>query len=196
MENKKTKPSTEIVKQIFSDASDSYVNEYLTEIKMIQENSKLVIWLMGFSIGLELFIIKELIPLYSVLSCFNKILVVASSSLFILTSVTALLTRIIQTRVTKIKHLIAEAYSHQKTQVLIYFETESSEYYTILRDYLDSSFTKKVHMLEYGESTTLLTNKKNNRKVNFLDKTESLVSILFAIQAVLSICSYVAYLIW
>ncbi|ABG59684.1 hypothetical protein CHU_2428 [Cytophaga hutchinsonii ATCC 33406] len=65
----------EKLEKIICQTSDTYIKDYESKIKHIQEKSKLSLWIIGLSIGMELFTLNKL-KSEDISDCFNFLLII------------------------------------------------------------------------------------------------------------------------
>lgn len=180
-----TTVTIEKLEKIIGQTSDTYIRHYESEIKYIQEKSKLSLWIVGLSIGMELFVLNKL-KSDDISNCFNILLLIVITLIFVINSFLGLLIRIKQTRLYSHFLKMITLYDYQKTQIILNLDKSISLGQQVITDFSNEIAINKLKDLEYiGEAK-----EKNDpialSDMDFLYKSDSSTSILLIIQAILT----------
>src|ERR1022692_1917608 len=79
------------IEKITREISDTYIRHHESEIKYTQEKAKLTLWIIGLSIGIELFILNKL-DKHEINSIYKSSLLIIISFVFVFNAFLGLLT--------------------------------------------------------------------------------------------------------
>lgn len=189
----KTEAFEEIGK-ISAQISDTYIRHYETEIKFIQEKSKLTLWIIGLSIGTQLFLMNK-VKTENLDSLSAKILLGIITFLLLTNCVYGLLTRLKQTRLMNHLLSIATAYDYQKTSILLNLKSTSEIGRQLLKDFEEGIGTDKINDLEYENEKAMKEDPTFENDREFLFKSEIHPSYILVAQVFLTVLFYVLYIL-
>jgi magnesium-transporting ATPase (P-type) len=121
--NEQFQQATSKIEKITNQMTETYIRYYETEIKFIQEKAKLSLWIIGLSIGMELFVLNK-IEVGVLSNFFNAILFYSIGAIFMINAFIGLLLRLKQTRL--LNHLLSiqTQYDYQCTNILLNLEPD------------------------------------------------------------------------
>lgn len=184
----------EEIEKISTHISDTYIRHYETEVKFLQEKAKLTLWIIGLSIGMELFLINKIKP-ENIDSLSAKIFLGVISSLFLVNCLYGLLTRLKQTRLMNHLLSIVTTYDYQKTRILLNLKNTSELGIQLLKDFEEGDGTNKIKDLEYENQKELKNDPIIENDRNFLFKSDNHPTTILVAQAILTISFYIFYIL-
>jgi len=182
------------IDKISTQTSDTYIRHYETEIKFLQEKAKLSLWIIGLSIGIELFLINK-INSENLDSLPAKIFLGIISLLFLTNCLYGLLIRLKQTRLMNHLLSITTTYDYQKTRILLNLKDASELGKQLLKDFKEGIGTNKLMNLEYENQEELKNNPIIENDRNFLFKSDNHPTTILVIQSILTIIFYIIYIL-
>ena len=182
------------IEKISTQTSDTYIRHYETEVKFLQEKAKLTLWIIGLSIGMELFLINKIKP-QNLNELSAKIFLGVISSLFIINCLYGLLTRLKQTRLMNHLLSIATTYDYQKTRILLNLKVTSDIGKQLLKDFGEGTGTNKLKDLEYENQKELKNDPIIEKDRYFLFKSDNHPTSILVVQSILTIAFYVFYIL-
>lgn len=185
------KEATTKIEKITNQMTETYIRHYETEIKFIQEKAKLSLWIIGLSIGMELFVLNK-IEVGVLSNCFNAILFYTIGAIFVVNAFLGLLLRLKQTRL--MNHLLSvqTQYDYQRTKILLNLEPDCKLLPELIKDFKDGSFSDKIMNIKYIEAQVDKDDPLSLEASNFILKSDNWPSTLLVIQAILTIIFFVS----
>lgn len=184
------KQATSKIEKITNQMTETYIRHYETEIKFIQEKAKLSLWIIGLSIGIELFVLNKIEA--GVLSnCFNAILFYSIGAIFLLNAFFGLLLRLKQTRL--MNHLLSvqTQYDYQRTAILLNLEPDCKLLPELIKDFENGDFSSKIMNIKYIESQVDKNDPLSLEASDFILKSDNWPSALLVLQAILTIVFFI-----
>lgn len=185
------KEATSKIEKITNQMTETYIRHYETEIKFIQEKAKLSLWIIGLSIGMELFVLNK-IDLGVLSNCFNAILFYIIGAIFVINAFLGLMLRLKQTRL--MNHLLSvqTQYDYQRTNIVLNLEPDCKLLPVLIKDFEDGSFSDKVMNIKYIEAQIDKDDPLSLEASNFILKSDNWPSTLLVFQAILTIIFFVS----
>lgn len=183
--------ATSKIEKITVQMTDTYIRHYETEIKFIQEKAKLSLWIIGLSIGMELFVLNR-IELGVLSNCLNAILFYSIGATFVINAFIGLLLRLKQARL--MNHLLSvqTQYDYQRAQILLNLEPDCKLQPILIKDIENGVFSDKILNIKYIESQVDKDDPLTIKASDFILKSDNWPSSLLVIQAVLTIIFFVS----
>lgn len=173
------------LENIISQTTDTYIRHYESEIKCIQEKSNLSLWIIGLSIGIELFVLNK-IESKDILSNYNIFLLISTGLFFLINSFLGLIIRIKQTRVYSHFLRIITYYDYQKTQIILNLDNSIKLGEQVISDFSKGTAIDKLKDLEYIDQKKEKYEPISQADILFLHRSENKPSIFLIIQAILT----------
>ena len=183
--------ATSKIEKITNQMTDTYIRHFETEIKFIQEKAKLSLWIIGLSIGMELFVLNK-IDVGVLSNFFNAILFYTIGAIFVINAFIGLLLRLKQTRL--MNHLLSvqTQYDYQRTKILLNLEPDCELLPELLKDFQDGSISDKIMNIKYIDAQVEKDDPLSLDARNFILKSDNWPSTLLVIQAILTIIFFVS----
>lgn len=178
------------IEKITNQITETYIRHYETEIKFIQEKAKLSLWIIGMSIGMQLFVLNK-IETGILNNCLNAILFYAIGIVFIVNALIGLLLRLKQTRVMNHLLSIQTQYDYQRTNILLNLEPDCKLMPELIKDFQNGEFSDKIMNIEYIEAQIDKNDPLSIRDSGFILRSDNWPSLLLVIQAILTIILFV-----
>lgn len=171
--------------------TETYIRHFETEIKFIQEKAKLSLWIIGLSIGMQLFVLNK-IDVGVLSNCFNAILFYTIGIVFVFNAFIGLMIRLKQTRL--MNHLLSvqTQYDYQRTNILLNLEPDCKLLPELIKDFQEGSFSDKIMNIKYIKTQVDKDDPLSIDASNFILKSDNWPSTLLVIQAILTIIVFVS----
>lgn len=182
---------TSKIEKITNQMTETYIRHFETEIKFIQEKAKLSLWIIGLSIGMELFVLNK-IDVGVLSNCFNAILFYTIGIVFVFNAFIGLMIRLKQTRL--MNHLLSvqTQYDYQRTNILLNLEPDCKLLPELIKDFQEGSFSDKIMNIKYIKTQVDKDDPLSIDASNFILKSDNWPSTLLVIQAILTIIVFVS----
>jgi hypothetical protein len=178
--------TVEHLKQIIIQTSDTYIRHYESELKVTQEKAKLSLWIIGLSIGIELFVLNKVER--SILgNTLSVTLFLSVTLIFLFNALFGLLIRLKQTRLFSHFHTVITMYDYQKNTILLNANEPEGLWQQIIVDFEKGEALNKLNNLEYINEKETKHDKLSSNDLNFLLRSENIPSSLLVIQVILTI---------
>lgn len=183
--------ATSKIEKITNQMTETYIRHYETEIKFIQEKAKLSLWIIGLSIGMQLFVLNK-IDVGVLSNCFNAILFYTIGIVFVFNAFIGLMIRLKQTRL--MNHLLSvqTQYDYQRTNILLNLEPDCKLLPELIKDFQEGSFSDKIMNIKYIKTQVDKDDPLSIDASNFILKSDNWPSTLLVIQAILTIIVFVS----
>lgn len=188
------KEAFEEIEKICIQTSDTYIRHYETEVKFLQEKAKLSLWIIGLSIGMELFLVNK-IKSENLNSLSAKIFIGVISLLFLISCLYGLLIRLKQTRLMNHLLSISTTYDYQKIRILLNLKNTSELGKQLLKDFGEGTGTYKLKDLEYENQKELKNDPVIESDRNFLFGSDNHPTTILVLQSVLTVVFYILYIL-
>lgn len=185
------KEATSKIEKITNQMTETYIRHFETEIKFIQEKAKLSLWIIGLSIGMQLFVLNK-IDVGVLSNCFNAILFYTIGIVFVFNAFIGLMIRLKQTRL--MNHLLSvqTQYDYQRTNILLNLEPDCKLLPELIKDFQEGSFSDKIMNIKYIKTQVDKDDPLSIDASNFILKSDNWPSTLLVIQAILTIIVFVS----
>lgn len=180
------KYTAEDLKEFVEQISDTYIREYEAEVKFTEEKTKLILWIIGLSIGMELFVLSK-VESKDLKSTWNMALFIALSAFFLVNALLGLVHRLKHTRMYSYFLTVICHYDHQKTLLLLNLDPDTDFGKRIITDCGDGTVGRKIKDLEYINQKAIKEDPILLADMNFLQGGDNIPSSLLVLQAVLSV---------
>lgn len=182
---------TSKIEKITNQMTETYIRHFETEIKFIQEKAKLSLWIIGLSIGMQLFVLNK-IDVGVLSNCFNAILFYTIGIVFVFNAFIGLMIRLKQTRL--MNHLLSvqTQYDYQRTNILLNLEPDCKLLPELIKDFQEGSFSDKIMNIKYIKTQVDKDDPLSIDASNFILKSDNWPSTLLVIQAILTIIVFVS----
>lgn len=175
--------SQEKMEELITQTTDTYIRHFESEIKYVQEKSKLSLWIIGLSIGMELFVLNKL-EARDMLSFRNRCLLGITGSIFLINSFLGLNIRLKQTRLYSYFLKIITFYDYQRTKIALNMNPSLPLAQEIMQDFSEGKAIEKIKNLVYIDEQKEKDNPLMQKDMNFLNMSDNWPSTLLILQAI------------
>lgn len=172
--------------QIFYSTSDSYIRHFESDIRYIEEKSKLTLWIIGLSIGMEIFVLNK-IDRDSFTSTPIIITSILSGLFFVINCFYGLLLRIKLMRLISHHLQVITFYDHQKLHFEINFQKGSQFSHLIINDFSEGIVIQKICDLDYIKKKEEKNTPISLDDSSFIHKSDNHPFTLLVFQAITTI---------
>ncbi len=166
--------------------SDTHIKHYEAEIKYVEEQTRLSLWLLGLSLGLEFFVLNKITDL-GILSNSGRWWFYGNSVVFLLNMAIGLSMRIKQTKVQQAYLQISVLFDSQKADMLNQVKLGGQYTKEYVADFKREMLFNKIAGLKYTSHGNLLRDTNMIRKIKVLTRMNYNIISLFIIQTLLSV---------